>query len=79
MERLEAEPFTDGGNDAVVRLPGRGFPGLLIQGDSLGALRPDVAALVEVTGAAVRRSSTGGRFTAVVAWLRDVSSRKARL
>ncbi|MFE9967981.1 DUF6959 family protein [Streptomyces sp. NPDC005525] len=22
MERVDAEPFTDGGNDAVVRLPG---------------------------------------------------------
>lgn len=27
MERVEAELFTDGGNDAVVRLPGRRFPG----------------------------------------------------
>ncbi|MFF4265961.1 DUF6959 family protein [Streptomyces virginiae] len=27
MERVEAELFTDGGNDAVVRLPGRDFGG----------------------------------------------------
>ncbi|MEU3918873.1 hypothetical protein [Streptomyces sp. NPDC029004] len=47
MERVEAELFTDGGNDAVVRLPGRRFPGLLIQGDSLSILRSDVAELVE--------------------------------
>ncbi|WP_420709074.1 DUF6959 family protein [Streptomyces sp. NRRL B-1140] len=31
MERIEAELFTDGGNDAVVRIPGRRFPGVLVQ------------------------------------------------
>ncbi len=51
MERVEAELFTDGGNDAVVRLPGRGFPGVLIQGDSLSVLRSDVAELVELCAA----------------------------
>ncbi|MGW1670658.1 DUF6959 family protein [Streptomyces sp. NPDC002324] len=38
---------TDGGNDAVVRLPGRRFPGVLMQGDSLPILRSDLAAVVE--------------------------------
>jgi hypothetical protein len=47
MERVEAELFTDGGNDAVVRLPGRRFPGVLIQGDSLHILRTDMAEVVE--------------------------------
>ncbi|WP_405999503.1 DUF6959 family protein [Streptomyces sp. NBC_00829] len=47
MERVEAELFTDGGNNAVVRLPGRRFPGVLIQGDSLAILRGDVAEAVE--------------------------------
>jgi hypothetical protein len=47
MERVEAELFTDGGNDAVVRLPGRRFPGVLIQGDSLHILRSDLAEVVE--------------------------------
>ncbi|MEU3301143.1 hypothetical protein ABZ729_15140 [Streptomyces sp. NPDC006678] len=47
MERVEAELFTDGGNDAVVRLPGRRFPGVLIQGDSLAILRSEVAEVVE--------------------------------
>ncbi|MGW1885547.1 DUF6959 family protein [Streptomyces sp. NPDC001970] len=32
MERVEAELFTDGGNSALVRLPGRRFLGVLIQG-----------------------------------------------
>ncbi|WP_443048847.1 DUF6959 family protein [Streptomyces sp. NBC_00328] len=31
---IEAELFTDGGNDAVVRMSGRRFPGVLVQGDS---------------------------------------------
>ncbi|MDT0571279.1 hypothetical protein RM704_28100 [Streptomyces sp. DSM 3412] len=47
MERIEAELFTDPGNDAVVRLPPRRFPGVLIQGDSLSILRADVAGIVE--------------------------------
>ncbi|MEU5278662.1 DUF6959 family protein [Streptomyces asoensis] len=47
MERIEAELFTDGGNNAVVRLPGRRFPGVLVQGDSLHILRTDVAELAE--------------------------------
>jgi hypothetical protein len=47
MERVEAELFTDGGNDAVVRLPDRRFPGVLIQGDSLHILRSDLAEVVE--------------------------------
>ncbi|MEU9365584.1 hypothetical protein AB0D71_12690 [Streptomyces avermitilis] len=47
MERVEAELFTDGRNDAVVRLPGRRFPGVLIQGDSLHILRSDLAEVVE--------------------------------
>lgn len=46
MERIEAELFTDAGNDAVVRLPGRRFPGVLVQGDTLGILVADVAELV---------------------------------
>ncbi|MET9691785.1 hypothetical protein ABZY81_25445 [Streptomyces sp. NPDC006514] len=51
MERVEAELFTDGGNDAVVRLPGRNFPGVLIQGDTLSILQTDVAELVELRAA----------------------------
>ncbi|MCX4826094.1 hypothetical protein OG883_41225 [Streptomyces sp. NBC_01142] len=47
MERIEAELFTDPGNDAVVRLPPRHFPGVLIQGDSLSIIRGDVAEIVE--------------------------------
>ncbi|MFI6645913.1 DUF6959 family protein [Streptomyces sp. NPDC050504] len=47
MERIEAQLFTDAGNDAVVRLPPRRFPGVLIQGDSLSILRGDVAEIVE--------------------------------
>ncbi|MFE2019827.1 DUF6959 family protein [Streptomyces sp. NPDC059499] len=46
MERVEAELFTDGGNNAVVRLPDRRFPGVLIQGDSLSILRSDIAEVV---------------------------------
>ncbi len=43
MERVEVELFTDGSNNAVVQMPGRNFPGVLIQGDSLSVIRADVA------------------------------------
>ncbi|WP_371799133.1 hypothetical protein OG963_15045 [Streptomyces sp. NBC_01707] len=51
IERVEAELFTDGGNDAVLRLPGRRFPGVLIQGDTLSVLQADVAELAELCSA----------------------------
>lgn len=43
MERIEAELFTDGSNYAVVRMPGRRFPGVVVQGDSLSIIRDQVA------------------------------------
>ena len=45
MDTVSAELLTDGGNGAVVRLPGRQFPGVLLQGDTLSILRADVADL----------------------------------
>ncbi|MFF1500702.1 DUF6959 family protein [Streptomyces sp. NPDC058316] len=47
MECIEAELFTDGGNDAMVRMSGRQFPSVLVQSDSLHILRSDVAEVVE--------------------------------
>lgn len=35
MNKVEVELFTGQGNNAVLRLPERKFPGLLLQGDSL--------------------------------------------
>ncbi|MGW2059165.1 DUF6959 family protein [Streptomyces sp. NPDC001937] len=66
MERVDAEPFTDGGNDAVVRLPGRRFPGVLMQGDSLHILRSDLAEVVEACerGDLGEARDTAGRLLA---------------
>ncbi len=47
MEHIAAELFTDSGNNAVVRLPPRRFPGVLIQGDSLSVIRAEVAEIME--------------------------------
>ena len=38
MERKEIEVFSEASNFAVVRMPGRSFPGCAIQGDSLSIL-----------------------------------------
>ncbi|NTX04047.1 hypothetical protein [Myxococcus sp. CA040A] len=35
MTLIEVELFTTPGNNAVIRLPGRRFPGVVIQGDTL--------------------------------------------
>jgi hypothetical protein len=35
MEKLEIEVFSRQSNSAIVRMPGRKFPGVVIQGDSL--------------------------------------------
>lgn len=43
MRRCSPRSSTDGGNAAVVRMPGGGFPGVVVQGDSLHILRGDVA------------------------------------
>ena len=53
MERLEVEAFTPGHNYAVIRLPGRAFPGVVVQGDCLQVLSESVQeALDEVTSGA---------------------------
>lgn len=38
MTRIECEVLTDQGNNAVLRLPGRRSPGVLVQGDTLHAI-----------------------------------------
>ena len=38
MEKIELEVFTEQSNHAVVRMNGREFPGIVIQGDSLSIL-----------------------------------------
>ena len=38
MERIEVEVYSDATNLAVLRFPGREFPGSLIQGDTLSGL-----------------------------------------
>jgi predicted RNase H-like HicB family nuclease len=38
MVTVEVELLTDQGNNAVVRLPDRKFPGVVIQGDTLSTL-----------------------------------------
>jgi hypothetical protein len=35
VERLELEVYSQASNAAIVRMPGRKFPGMVIQGDSL--------------------------------------------
>jgi hypothetical protein len=39
MKRIELDVLTETTNAAVIRMPGRKFPGIVLQGDSLNYLR----------------------------------------
>jgi len=43
MRHTHVEMFGDAVNAAVLRVPGRKYPGILVQGDSLHALRRSVS------------------------------------
>lgn len=51
MKRMELEVFSDATNLAVVRMPGRQFPGLVMQGDSLASLASSIRAASEALAA----------------------------
>jgi hypothetical protein len=38
MKKIEIEVYTQASNLAIVRMPGRKFPGVVVQGDSLSIL-----------------------------------------
>jgi hypothetical protein len=50
MNLLTVECFTDQGNNAVIRLPNRKYPGVVVQGDSLKNLL-DMAETLRVLSA----------------------------
>lgn len=49
MKKIEVEIFTDQGNNAVLRLPDRKFPGLLLQGDTLKNLTEAAERVAELS------------------------------
>jgi hypothetical protein len=61
-------------NDAVVRMPGREFPGVLIPGDSLSVLRTDLAEVVE----ALDQGDPAGAREAAGLLLEDLDALLAR-
>jgi hypothetical protein len=46
MDRVELEVFSAATNSAVVRMPGRKFPGVVIQGDTLSSLLGDAVQIL---------------------------------
>ena len=38
MERVQIELYSEASNNAIVRVPGRQFPGMVVQGDTLASL-----------------------------------------
>jgi hypothetical protein len=48
MEKLELEVYSQATNQAIVRIPSRRFPGLVIQGDTLSSLANSAASIYEL-------------------------------
>lgn len=49
MTKIEVESLSDTPNAAVVRLPGRRFPGIVLQGDSLKILLDSAAEVARLS------------------------------
>ena len=49
MKKIEVDIYTDQGNNAIIRLPDRKFPGLLLQGDSLRNLAQTAERVLELS------------------------------
>lgn len=45
MKTVEIELYSEASNNAIVRVPGRSFPGVVIQGDSLSILHENAKTL----------------------------------
>jgi hypothetical protein len=62
VNTIEVEIFTDQGNGAVLRLPNRKYPGLLLQGDTLRnliAMAESVEQLSATGSAELQQEATG--------------------
>ncbi|WP_164017847.1 DUF6959 family protein [Pyxidicoccus trucidator] len=71
MELKEVEVFSTVVNAAVVRVPGRKFPGVVIQGDSLSILRSDVREARKLAAAAAGSEEAREELAAVLEELED--------
>lgn len=58
MERKQLDVFAETSNYGIVRMPGRNYPGCVIQGDSLARLVRDAAMLLRIA-----KESRNGKIT----------------
>lgn len=72
MEKIEVELFTPGGNNAVVRMPGRRFPGVLVQGDTLSTLWASAAGARELLGVPETRAEGSDQLDMLVDHLDEI-------
>jgi hypothetical protein len=70
MHIQEVEIFSDQSNAAVMRHPGRNFPGCLIQGDSLSILLRSLAIVQSEAGRL--SDEAAGELTDVIGQLSDL-------
>jgi len=74
MKNVMIEAFTELTNDCVLRVPGRRYPGVLIQGDSLNRLR---TATLAIRGLAHRHRDT--ELDAEIQELHDLLASKLKV
>lgn len=74
VDQVEVELLSPGGNNAVVRMPGRRFPGVLVQGDTLASLlswAERVEALLQAKQQAKALEDAQGLADELATWLQD--------
>jgi hypothetical protein len=59
MVKIEIESLSDATNAPVVRLPGRRFPGIVIQGDSLKSMFDCVQELIQLVRSGTQEQIEG--------------------
>ena len=67
MKRVEIEILSESPNCPVVRIPGRKFPGIVVQGDSLKILLDHIIEIEELSS-----QYSDGEVSAAVAHLKSI-------
>ncbi len=74
MQQISVDLLTDQGNNAVLRLPGRTYPGVLVQGDTLTILLQNL----EEVKASLLAKNTDDAVEAIDGIIEDIVDIKAR-
>ena len=74
MPQIAVDLLTDQGNNAVIRLPGRTYPGVVLQGDTLAILFENLQEVKALIGAN-QNDDAGDALDAVIEDILDIKLR----